>query len=80
MLWCEGDNTRGHRMSIIDDRRGADHFVAESTAKTQQRRMTSPTAGWFDDPDALHRLRYFDGNGWTSHVTHFGPTPCSGCA
>lgn len=36
--------------------------------------------GWFTDPLGLHRLRYFDGAGWTEHVTHFGPTPCRGCA
>ncbi len=36
--------------------------------------------GWHDDPFAEHRLRYHDGIGWTDHVTHFGPTPCRGCA
>ncbi len=36
--------------------------------------------GWFPDPNRLHNLRYFDGNSWTDHVTHFGPTPCSGCS
>ena len=36
--------------------------------------------GWFPDPDHLHNLRYFDGQAWTDHVTHFGPTPCPGCS
>lgn len=38
------------------------------------------TAGWYDDPQGDHRLRYFNGDGWTDHVTHFGPTPCIRCA
>ncbi len=36
-------------------------------------------AGWFDDPQALHAKRYFDGSVWTDHVTHYGPAPCEGC-
>ncbi len=36
-------------------------------------------AGWFDDPEGRHHLRYFNGDSWTSHVTHFGPTPCVSC-
>lgn len=36
--------------------------------------------GWFTDPLHEHNLRYFDGDDWTDHVTHFGPTPCVGCA
>jgi hypothetical protein len=38
------------------------------------------SAGWYPDPRGEHHLRYFDGSVWTSHVTHFGPTPCHGCA
>ena len=38
------------------------------------------TAGWHPDPRGQHDLRYFDGRRWTEHVTHHGPTPCSGCA
>lgn len=38
------------------------------------------TAGWHPDPRDQHDLRYFDGRSWTEHVTHHGPTPCSGCA
>ena len=44
--------------------------------------ITSPsaaTAGWFDDPEGRHHLRYFDGDVWTQHVTHFGPSPCVAC-
>lgn len=41
---------------------------------------TAQKAGWYTDPEGRHYLRYFDGNAWTEHVTHFGPTPCSGCA
>lgn len=36
-------------------------------------------AGWYPDPDRQHRLRYFNGAGWTAHVTHYGPAPCRGC-
>lgn len=36
-------------------------------------------AGWYPDPDREHHLRYFNGAGWTAHVTHFGPSPCHGC-
>jgi len=60
-------------MTIIEERRQA------ATIDTAERNITPTVAGWFDDPEALHRMRYFDGNGWTAHVTHFGPTPCSGC-
>jgi hypothetical protein len=35
--------------------------------------------GWFPDPGREHHLRYFDGVVWTSHVTHYGPSPCGGC-
>jgi len=35
--------------------------------------------GWHDDPWHRHDLRYHDGDGWTEHVTHFGPVPCTGC-
>ena len=35
--------------------------------------------GWFEDPRQVHNLRYFDGQFWTDHVTHFGPSPCTGC-
>lgn len=37
-------------------------------------------AGWYPDPEQRHNLRYFDGQDWTDHVTHYGPTPCGGCA
>lgn len=37
-------------------------------------------AGWFPDPRKLHNLRYFDGQFWTDHVTHYGPSPCAGCS
>ena len=37
-------------------------------------------AGWYRDPDGEHNLRYFDGSGWTGHVTHYGPMPCDGCS
>ncbi len=36
-------------------------------------------AGWYPDPNQEHHFRYFDGSGWTGHVTHLGPTPCDGC-
>jgi len=37
-------------------------------------------AGWFPDPHHQHNLRYFNGEKWTEHVTHYGPTPCHGCS
>jgi len=37
------------------------------------------TAGWFEDPSGDHKLRYFNGEDWTSHVTHYGPMPCDKC-
>ena len=40
--------------------------------------LTEP--GWYPDPAGEHHLRYFNGTGWTSHVTHYGPTPCRGCS
>ncbi len=40
---------------------------------------SAETAGWFDDPEGRHHLRYFDGDSWTPHVTHFGPSPCVAC-
>ncbi len=46
-------------------------------ATTERRKLT---AGWHNDPKGHHRLRYFDGDEWTDHVTHFGPTPCLRCA
>ncbi len=64
-------------MTIIEERRPAATRVAAT--ETVERRMAPTVAGWFDDPEAQHRMRYFDGDGWTAHVTHFGPTPCSGC-
>jgi hypothetical protein len=34
---------------------------------------SSPTeGGWYPDPDAVHQLRYHDGNDWTVHVADNG--------
>ncbi len=67
-------------MSIIEERLPAGIPASRSvTQPTNQRSTDQLAAGWFDDPEAKHRMRYFDGNGWTEHVTHYGPTPCSGC-
>jgi len=66
-------------MAIIDDRRRAGASSRTAATTSGMTGSTPITAGWFDDPEALHRMRYFDGDGWTTHVTHFGPTPCSGC-
>jgi hypothetical protein len=49
-------------------------------AVIEQPTTEATRAGWFSDPTGLHDLRYFDGSDWTEHVTHFGPTPCDGCA
>ncbi len=32
------------------------------------------SAGWYDDPTRGGRLRYWDGNGWTEHVSEGGGT------
>lgn len=53
-------------------------MIDDLTALDQS--MTDEFAmGWHADPEQLHKLRYHDGVEWTDHVTHFGPTPCSGC-
>lgn len=49
-------------------------------AVIEYRKSKVKPAGWFKDPRRLHNLRYFDGQFWTEHVTHFGPTPCAGCS
>ncbi len=49
------------------------------TGAKQTARADVHTAGWYDDPQSHHRLRYFDGDAWTDHVTHYGPTPCIRC-
>jgi hypothetical protein len=41
--------------------------------------LERPNSGWFPDPIGEHHLRYHDGMNWTAHVTHYGPTPCTGC-
>jgi Protein of unknown function (DUF2510) len=33
---------------------------------------SSPTDGWYPDPDHVHQLRYHDGNDWTVHVADDG--------
>ncbi len=48
-------------------------------SRIEEQQTESMAAGWYDDPQGRHRLRYFNGLAWTSHVTHFGPTPCIGC-
>lgn len=49
-------------------------------AVIEQAQTETTQPGWFTDPLHEHNLRYFDGAEWTDHVTHFGPTPCPGCA
>lgn len=48
-------------------------------AVVEQTMVDVDDAGWYPDPTHQHNLRYFDGTTWTDHVTHHGPTPCSGC-
>lgn len=72
-MHAQAEHTGGHLMSILESRQSSGEITSDRAA-------TMPTtAGWFDDPDAQHCLRYFDGTNWTEHVTHFGPSPCSGC-
>lgn len=49
------------------------------TTMDTEHRTPATAAGWHPDPRAEHQLRYFDGRAWTEHVTHYGPTPCTGC-
>lgn len=56
------------RPSAVHDQLGADTMQGKATL-----------AGWYEDPQERHRMRYFSGTEWTQHVTHFGPTPCTGC-
>lgn len=49
-------------------------------AVIEHTQVTVEKAGWYPDPDRQHNLRYFDGRSWTAHVTHYGPSPCGGCA
>ncbi len=51
-----------------------------ATQATEPENSPSVEAGWYDDPEQLHNKRFHDGTAWTTHVTHFGPKPCSGCA
>jgi hypothetical protein len=41
------------------------------TAATQRAAAAKP-AGWYDDPDARHAERYFDGRKWTASVRDDG--------
>jgi uncharacterized protein YxjI len=34
--------------------------------------MSSTPAAWYPDPTGRHQLRYFDGQGWTDHVSNDG--------
>lgn len=57
-------------------------FDTQTFDTTTDRRATVLPAlvkGWHEDPLGHHHLRYHDGNGWTEHVTHFGPVPCGSC-
>lgn len=45
----------------------------------QHRPIELSEAGWYPDPHRAHQMRYFNGSEWTTHVTHFGPSPCTGC-
>lgn len=58
-------------MTIID---------APQTRNVQRALDAPAVSGWFEDPLREHRLRYHDGQIWTDHVTHYGPSPCQHCA
>lgn len=49
-------------------------------AVVEQVQVHVDEAGWYPDPHQRHNLRYHDGDAWTDHVTHYGPTPCAGCS
>ncbi len=49
------------------------------TRELKSKRAVDLVKGWHADPFGLHNLRYFDGELWTTHVTHFGPVPCHSC-
>ncbi len=48
-------------------------------AVVEQTMVEVGEAGWYPDPTNQHNLRYYNGTSWTDHVTHSGPTPCTGC-
>lgn len=50
------------------------------TVTDQHKTPDTADAGWYEDPNREHKLRYHDGMTWTPHVTHNGPTPCLGCS
>jgi hypothetical protein len=41
--------------------------VAATHPQPQQQQVPPAPAGWHDDPEGGHRLRYWDGTRWTEH-------------
>jgi hypothetical protein len=46
--------------------------VAPMSAVPPPPAATSPPPDWYPDPAGHHQLRYWDGGGWTSHVSDDG--------
>jgi hypothetical protein len=43
-----------------------------SAAAPQAASASAPQADWYSDPSGRHQLRYWDGAGWTAHVSNNG--------
>lgn len=75
-----GGMTTSQRIDATIVRTFAGTLTAERAATTGRNRYLTPTKkGWFSDPQGQHQFRYHDGQRWTQHTTHFGPSPCTGC-
>ena len=75
-IWLEGPSFG----SRAETGRPASAEMWDMALAEHQHGLDLSEAGWYRDPDGEHNLRYFDGSGWTGHVTHYGPTPCDGCS
>jgi putative membrane protein len=70
------DRTTGEADTLVDElttlsRSARQSETAVASATTPQP-SPGPGPGWFADPAGRHETRYWDGNGWTEHVTDHG--------
>lgn len=49
--------------------------MGPTTTEKSESLMTSPPAGWYDDPTTPGRKRWFDGGQWTDHYQSAPPMP-----
>lgn len=67
-------------MTTIDVQVGGASALPQSSELASSMSSTAVTSGWYRDPSGQHEMRYNNGQHWTEHVTHSGPTPCQGCS